>query len=129
MPPPKKRKAAATTTTSAKKGSTNDAMATTIVGSSVYVVTLVEEYHGGGDVMEPKLVGVYDSKVAAAAHAGSVSTIYGSFDSAIESDYSDDYEDYRENVPDSGVLLQIGNEDYGNTARLVITKTSIIGMP
>mmetsp|Transcript_44163 Transcript_44163/g.106931 ORF Transcript_44163/g.106931 Transcript_44163/m.106931 type:complete len:148 (+) Transcript_44163:134-577(+) len=85
----------------------------------VYVVTLVTVDHAvrysSSDNPERKIVGVYSTKAAAVSEAGTVDTnSYGPFDEAIkEEDFEDDHVDNRENPPNKGILLQIGDEHSG----------------
>lgn len=100
-------------------------------GSHVYVLTLQAYDHAGGNE-GVEIVGIYNSKNAAVASAGDVDTqAYGTFDEAMQNDYSDSHEDHRDAAPDSGLLLKIGDSDEGegDNVQLFIKKTEILGMP
>lgn len=120
--PPKRKK------TSSTKEATEGVVPSE--GSHVFVLSYVAHNHAGEDP-EKEIVGVYNSKAAAVAHAGSVNTDYGTFDEAIAEDFEDCHEDNREEAPDDGVLIQIGDEDVGegDHAVLFISKMTVLGMP
>lgn len=95
----------------------------------VYLLTMKEYSHSVGEMTD--VIGVYESKEAAAASAGGINTSYGMFDYAIENDFCDDHEDNRSDPPDDGTLIQIGSSDVGegDFICLVIKKLPILGMP
>ena len=98
-------------------------------GCFVFVLTLESICHSG-DPQTPKIVGVYNSKEAAAACAGEIDSLYGSFEYGVENDFAHAHEDHRKNPPDSGVLMQLGSRDYGegDMEILTIEKCAILGM-
>mmetsp|Transcript_919 Transcript_919/g.1711 ORF Transcript_919/g.1711 Transcript_919/m.1711 type:complete len:151 (-) Transcript_919:173-625(-) len=95
----------------------------------VCVLTIESINHGCNYQLETEIISVYNSK----AVAGSVNSGWGTFDRVIVDMLTDPGEhiiDNRGNVPDQGVLLQLGDDDVGegNIARLVISKMPIMGM-
>ena len=98
----------------------------------VYLLTMEQWNHAGEGTMT-SVAGVYESKEAAVASAGSINTDYGTFDEAIEGDFSEEgeHEDNRSDPPDDGILLQIGGDDVGegDYCRVLIQKCPILGMP
>jgi hypothetical protein len=113
-----------------RKASAKSSPTLAVAGSDVYVVTLEEINHGNGHEPETKVVGVFNSKAAAVAHVGSIDTMAGTFDSAVQ-DYEDSHEDNRDNPPDNGVLVQLGHGDEGegDVTRMWIQKLQITGIP
>mmetsp|Transcript_24759 Transcript_24759/g.36647 ORF Transcript_24759/g.36647 Transcript_24759/m.36647 type:complete len:125 (+) Transcript_24759:70-444(+) len=110
-----------------KRKDNNDVVAPS--GSVVFVLMLETICHSE-DPMDPEIVGVYNSKEAAAASAGGISSPYGDFQGAIGNEMEECYTDNRKNPPDNGVLIQLGDDDYGegDIARLTIAKFPIQGM-
>lgn len=101
-------------------------------GSHVYVLTRELDDRKYGRKAEVDLIGIYTSKNAAVASAGDVDTDgYGTFDEAINEDFKDCHEDFRDEAPDEGLLLEVGNRDHGGgfNVQLLINKTEVLGMP
>lgn len=96
----------------------------------VFVLTLEEVDHGNRFEANTKIMGVYDSKQAAAAAAGNADTPYGTMDEAIL-ELGDDHEDNRGDPPDDGLLVQAGSPESGegDHTRVWIKKFPILGMP
>jgi hypothetical protein len=100
--------------------------------SHVYILTMEEKDHAMRGQEELKLIGAYDTKEAAVVASVAVDTSYGTFDSAIADIFTDDSDhvDNRENPPDDGILIQIGQEDVGegDLVRLLIKKVDVLGV-
>jgi len=97
----------------------------------VHVLSVAEADHANNHIVETEIVGVYESKEAAAAAAsGAKSLGYGTIEGAMRT-YDDDVEDYRNGPPDDGVLIQCGGEDCGegDWVRVLINKFPVLGMP
>mmetsp|Transcript_50331 Transcript_50331/g.56994 ORF Transcript_50331/g.56994 Transcript_50331/m.56994 type:complete len:138 (+) Transcript_50331:32-445(+) len=98
--------------------------------SFVYLLT-VKEYCHSGDPSDKEVVGVFNSKAAAVSNAGSMKAGYNGtpFDEAMEHDYDDCFTDNRDNAPDCGLLLQIGDDDHGegDKVMLCIEKRAVQG--
>lgn len=147
MPP--KRKAAPKTKASVAKASSSatkkvpallskqTVTTTPLVASSdleVYVVTLDEYYHGDRGNNKVKVIGVYNSKAAAAASLESLESVYdGNVDEALdEANEEERYKvDNRRNPPDNGVLAQLGNreEGEGDYCKVLIKKYKVTADP
>ena len=91
---------------------------------SVYVLSVISVNHGLNYVPEQCTVGAYSSKTNACIAAGSARSGYGTFDEAIESMFTDDHIDNRNNPPDNGTIIQLGSEETGegDYVRLIIEK-------
>mmetsp|Transcript_15886 Transcript_15886/g.39455 ORF Transcript_15886/g.39455 Transcript_15886/m.39455 type:complete len:457 (-) Transcript_15886:183-1553(-) len=89
---------------------------------SVYVLSVISVDHSLNYVPEQRTVGVYCSKANACIAAGSVTTDYGTFDDAIESMFTDDRIDNRNDPPDKGIVIQLGSKETGegDYVRLII---------
>lgn len=97
-------------------------------GTEAYLLFLTGWDHGKKWYEEPEIVGIFDSKAAAVARASTVECDYGTFDEAIK-DYGCK-EDNREDPPDDGILIQIGDHDIGegDICRLSIKKLPLLGI-
>ena len=98
----------------------------------VYVLLLTECHHAIPGDADPEVIGVFDTKSAAVARASTVETEYGDFDYAISNVFENpgEYQDNRENPPDNGTLLQVGDDDIGegDFSRLSIKKMPILSL-
>eukprot|EP00527_Entomoneis_sp_CCMP2396_P003404 CAMPEP_0198146592 /NCGR_PEP_ID=MMETSP1443-20131203/30147_1 /TAXON_ID=186043 /ORGANISM="Entomoneis sp., Strain CCMP2396" /LENGTH=141 /DNA_ID=CAMNT_0043810607 /DNA_START=19 /DNA_END=444 /DNA_ORIENTATION=+ len=81
--------------------------------SQVYVLSTISVDHANHHRPVHVIVGVYATKAAAVAVAGSVQTEYGSFDDAINELFEEDHIDHRPDPPDDGCLLQLGSRASG----------------
>ena len=91
----------------------------------------MEEYNHSGDDADTRIVGVYSSKEAAVASAGSVeSRDWGNLVETARQYDEGDLQDYRDNPPDDGVLLQLFGEDIGegDYARILIKRYPVLGL-
>ena len=96
----------------------------------MYVLSLISVNHALNHVPEQSNIGVYSSKEAACAAAGSLDTGgYGTFDYVIENRLQESVEDNRDNPPNNGCLLQIGDaeEGEGDYVQLKIEQFTIQG--
>eukprot|EP00934_Nitzschia_sp_Nitz4_P006494 Nitzschia sp. Nitz4//scaffold139_size61406//49965//50339//NITZ4_006466-RA/size61406-processed-gene-0.86-mRNA-1//-1//CDS//3329535870//6484//frame0 len=99
-------------------------------GLYVYVLTIKRIYHTGVPA-EQAIVGVYISKESAVHDANNMSFSWGDFDDLIEDCFEEAYVDNRNNPPDNGILMQLGNNDHGqgNSETLFIEKCQLLGLP
>lgn len=114
MAPKRKPANSATQSKSSKTSKTSPSVEP--AGGDVFVLTYKDVNHSTCHVPDTKVIGIFTSKEAAVAVAGSVDTPHGTFDEALKDfGYGEELSciDNRKRPPDSGILLQFGSEEEG----------------